>query len=118
MTSSRRLRYVNAAQVNAGGINLEGLPLAVEGEQNPVGEVKGLVIDLSERRVRYLVVQPLRSRRRHLLPLDATAVDLRERTLERVSPEDINRCARFDPSEFDRYDDDAMMALMFGYSAA
>jgi hypothetical protein len=118
MTGFRRLRYVKADQVNAGGISLNGLPLALEGAPHPVGQLDGLVIDLSDRRVRYLVVEALRTRRKHLLPLDATAVDLREQMLERVSSEHSGEWQPFDPSAFQRYDDDAMMALMFGHSAA
>lgn len=115
---SRRLRYVKAEQVHAGGMSLEGLPLAVEGKQEPIGALDGLLIDLADRRVRYLVVETGATRRRHVLPLDATAVDLQEGTLERVSSNGADGWEPFDPSTIEHYDDDAMVALMFGAPAA
>jgi hypothetical protein len=114
----RRLRYVKGEQVKAGGIDLNGLPLAVEGEDSPVGEFDGLVIDLATARVKYLVVAASDSDRKHLLPLDATSLDARGHMLERVSSEDLAAWKPFDASAFERYDDDAMMSLLFGRSAA
>jgi hypothetical protein len=109
---------VKADQVKAAGLNLDGLPVAVEGKREPVGELDGLLIDLSERRVRYLVVEASHTHRRHLLPLDATALDVREGHLERVSADDAAEWPVFDPSAVQQYDDDAMMSLMFGSPAA
>lgn len=105
-------------QVKAGGLNLHNLPLAIAGREKPIGELDGLVIDLATRRVSYLVVRHAETRRKHLLPLDATTVDLREHTLERLSSEDLRQCEPFDPSAFARYDDEALMALMFDHHAA
>ena len=118
MTGFRRLRYVEGDQVKAAGIKLNGLPLALEGEEKPIGELEGLVIDLATRRVRFLVVAAAGTGRKHLLPLDATSLDASGRSLERVSAEDIETWEPFDASAFARYDDDAMMSLLFGQSAA
>lgn len=113
VTSSRQLSYVKGDHVKAGGINLKGLPLAVDGADRPVGELDGLVIDLSRRSVEYLVVSTSGNPRKHLLPLDATSIDAQQRVL-RVRPENIGEWQPFDASAFAHYDDEAMMSLMFG----
>ncbi len=118
MTSLRGLRYIHGDQVNAGGINLTRLPLAAEGATEPIGELDGLLIDLNARRVRYLVVEAVHSGEKHLLPLDATALDPESRVLERVTSDDLASAQPFDPSSVDHYDDDALMTLLFHRTAA
>jgi hypothetical protein len=110
--------YVKGEQVKAGGMNLQGAPLAIQGSERPIGELDGLVIDLATRRVSYLVVRNAETQKKHLLPLDATAVDLHEHTLERVGSEDLRQCEPFDPAAFARYDDEALMSLLFDHTAA
>ena len=118
MASLSRLRYIHGDQVKAGDVNLSRLPLSIGSEQEPIGELDGLLIDLDARRVRYLVVEAAHTGQKHLLPLDATSLDTDSRVLERVSTEDLASAQPFDPATVDHYDDDAFMALLFRPNAA
>ena len=118
MERSEPLRYIRSDQVVAGGVALQGLPLASADRERPIGELDGLVIDLAERRVRYLVVKDATTRGKHLLPLDATSLNQAEQALERVSSDDEHTWEPFDPGAFKTYDDEAMRALLFGPTAA
>lgn len=113
----RRFHYVNGDRVKVGSIDLLGLPLAAQGEHEPIGRLDGLLIDVVARRVHYLVVRVAATGRRALLPLDATSIDARGRMLTRVSS-DIYPYDAFDASAFPRYDDDAVISLLFGQPSA
>jgi hypothetical protein len=118
VASLRGLRYVQGDQVNAGGVNLRGMPLAMEHEREPIGELDGLLIDLDARRVRYLVVEAAHTGQKHLLPIDATTLDADGHVLGRVSADDLASAQPFDPSSVGHYDDDAFMKLLFRPHAA
>lgn len=113
----RRLRYISGNQVEAGGVKLQRLPLAAEGDE-PMGELEGVLVDLADRRVRYLVVQATDTGRKCLLPIDGTCVHPSSRALERVSAENLDACEPFDASAVQCVDDDAIMSLLFDRSAA
>lgn len=118
VTSFRRLSYVRGGQVNAAGMNLDGLPLSVEGCDRRLGRLAGLVIDVADRRVRYLVVASSETGREHLLPLDSTSIDPQRGLVAHLSGNTLAACEPFDASAFAEYDDEAMMSLMFGAPAA
>jgi hypothetical protein len=97
---------------------LQHLPLAAEGEQEPLGEVQGVIIDISTRRVRYFVVEAHTTGQKCLVSLDATCVDKASGALERVGGELDESHEPFDASRVGRFDDDAVLSLLFGRHAA
>jgi hypothetical protein len=108
---------VASAQVKAAnGVELRRAPLSLEGEPRPIGELDGLLIDLGERRVRYFVVQTPAGKR--LLTPDRTCVNPHTRTLNLLERPKADDWEPFDASEVGEYDDEAVMALLFGSTAA
>lgn len=106
-----------SAQVKAAnGVELRRAPLSLEGEPRPIGELDGLLIDLGERRVRYLVVQTPAGKR--LLPPDQTCVNPTTRTLLLLQRPEPDVWEPFNPSDVEDYDDEAVMSLLFGPTAA
>lgn len=112
------MSYVSGVRVKVAGFSLDRLPLSAEGRDRPLGAIDGLVIDLSHRRVQYFVVASSDTGRKHLLPLGATSIDRVRGTLARMNEDALENCEPFDASAFAQYDDEAMIALMFGDTAA
>lgn len=105
------LRYVKCDCVKAEGIDLSSIPIRVAGDSRALGELDGVVIDLAQRRACYLVVATPKGARR-LVPLDVTQIHTSGVLV--TSAQDVEASKPFEPSEFGRYDDDAMMSLLFG----
>ena len=112
------MSYVKGGQVNAAGMNLDRLPLSAEGCDRRLGQLAGLVIDVADRRVRYLVVASSETGREHLLPLDSTSIDPQRGLVARVTDDTLSAYEPFEASAFAEYDDEAIMSLMFGAPAA
>ncbi len=66
-----KLRYVTADRLSAKGIGLDGAALMVEGKEQSVGELDGIILDPAEGRVRYLVVE-MRGHEKRVVPFEAT----------------------------------------------
>ena len=115
---SNRFRYLTSDEAIVGNMPLRRVPVTLEENAEPVGELDGLLIDVVDRRVEYLIVEAARTGRKHVVPLDGTSLDPEEKVLERVSAEPIESCELFDASKYARYDDDALMSLLFGRRAA
>lgn len=118
MTSFNRLRFVPGNRVEAGGVAFQRLPLSIDGEQQPVGEIDGVIIDLRTRRVSHLVVKENDTGRKCLVPLDSTCLDPASRGLARIGGETENLGESFDASNVGSFDDDAVVSLLFGKTAA
>lgn len=118
MTSFKTLRFVPGNRVEAAGIALQRLPLSVDGEEQPVGEIDGVIIDLPARRVSHLVVKANATGRQCLVPLDGTCLDPSSRGLARIGGENESLGESFDASNVGSFDDDAVVSLLFGKTAA
>lgn len=118
MTSFKTLRFVPGNRVEAAGIALQQLPLSIDGEPQPVGKIDGVIIDLPTRRVSHLVVKANDTGRKCLVPLDSTCLDPVSGGLARIGGENENLGESFDASKVGSLDDDAIVSLLFGKTAA
>jgi hypothetical protein len=111
-----RLCYLDASKLVSSVGTLSHVDLR-GADDRLLGVLDGVVIDPTERRVRYFVVESagwLR-RKRFLLPADATArveSDLGELRLE-VNSDDLSRCEEFRAGSVRDFDDDDLIAGVF-----
>jgi hypothetical protein len=111
-----RLCYLDASKLESPVGTLSHVDLRGT-DDRLIGVLDGVVIDPTERKLRYFVVESpgwLR-RKRYLVPADATARvegDLGELRLE-VDSEDLSRCEEFMDGSVREFDDDDLIAGIF-----
>ena len=114
-SETARLCYLNAAQVEGPLANFDGVEVRNRDDRK-IGRLDGIIIDPSERRVRYLVVDDSGFLRHHryLLPLSPTRIDAARPAL-RVDVEraDLRHCEEFDHNAFRSFSDDALLSALF-----
>jgi hypothetical protein len=96
------LCYLDNTQIEGPLQQFDGVEVRNRGDRK-IGKLDGIVIDPTERRVRYLVVNDSNFLRHHryLLPLGATRVDAERRALcVEVDQTDVARCEEFDLNAF------------------
>jgi hypothetical protein len=116
MGDSRKLRFLEASRVGSPAGDLASLQLHTEADE-PLGTLDGILIDPSERRVRYLVVERpgwFRTRR-YLVPTECVAKVERDRKLLRldVDPADLHALDEFNRSKFREFSDEDAVDAMF-----
>ena len=109
------LRYLDAGHVEHPSGTLEGLTVCTE-QNEPLGELDGVLIEPSTRRVRYFVVDADTPRHdRYVLPADTPMVlDLHGRKLTVGVGVDMERLS--DPLQ--PFSDEDVMTALFRSSAA
>lgn len=114
---AHRLRYIEAARVEGLHHQLDGLEVRTPTGKR-LGSLDGFIVDPAARRVRSFVVRGpgFFRHRRYLVPLCPAQLDTEHQTL-RVDPEDDEPSA-FDPSAFETFSDDDVMAALFGSPSA
>jgi PRC-barrel domain len=112
-----RLRYLNATQIEGPVSSFDHLEVRSR-EDRTIGRLDGILIDPSERRVRYFVVDDEGSRRHHryLIPLAPTRLDARRRALcVDVTTSDVEQCEDFEDASFPHFSDDDLLNALFAY---
>ena len=114
--SHDQLCYLEAGQVTGPCGGLEGVTLSTETDET-LGTLDGVVIDPSERRIRYFVVQRrgwLRTHR-YLLSADRPAQITKDRRNLRlpVEPGELTRCVEFDAQSIPRFSDEHLLTALF-----
>jgi PRC-barrel domain len=110
-----RLRYLNATQIEGPVSSFDHLDVR-NGEDRTIGRLDGILIDPSERRVRYFVVDDEDSRRHHryLIPLAPTRLDARRRALcVDVPTSDVELFEDFEDASFPHFSDDDLLTALF-----
>jgi hypothetical protein len=114
------LCYLEADNVNLPAGKLAGLQLCSRDDRS-LGDVEGVLIQPSARRVRYFVVKRsgwLRDSR-YVLPIEDIAHIDRERNVLKVEARaDDLAHQHFDPSAVRRFSDDDLLTVMFSSTAA
>jgi hypothetical protein len=114
------LCYLEADHVEVPAGNLAGLHLFSRDDRS-LGDVEGVLIQPSARRVRYFVVKRsgwLRDSR-YVLPIEDIAHIDRERNLLKVdATADDLPGQQFDPAAVRRFSDDDLLTVMFSSTAA
>jgi hypothetical protein len=125
MTDDRRpdtteLRFLEARNVRYPSGTLADLTVRTCDDEK-LGEIAGVLLDPTSRRVRYFVVETttLLRRRRYLLPADTSLTVLDEDKLLRVDARaaDLDR-EQFDAASVRRFSDEDAITAMFSSSAA
>jgi PRC-barrel domain protein len=110
-----RLRYLNATQIEGPVSSFDHLDVRNR-EDRTIGRLDGILIDPSERRVRYFVVDDEDSRRHHryLIPVDPTRLDARRRALcVDVPTSDVEQFEDFEDASFPHFSDDDLVTALF-----
>jgi hypothetical protein len=111
--NSTTLRYLDAAHVRHPTGTLADVEVRTENAE-ALGRVDGIVVEPSQRKVRYVVVErpSLLKRRRYMVPVDGVArLDAENQTIEIDS--DWESLRRFDPSAIPGFADDDLIETMF-----
>jgi PRC-barrel domain len=107
------LRYLDASNVEAGGVDLDGL--GISGSDNrKIGDVDGFIIDPAGGRAHYIVIDSggWFTSRRLLLPIGHAALATDRRSLlADVSRDALQRLPEFDESAFGTFSDDELRAF-------
>jgi hypothetical protein len=126
MATVETLKYLDAHRVDTPAGRLDGAVL-VSPTHELVGRLDGVLIDPSQRKVRYYVVQSRfvaegRSRissRHYLLPLTAARLDRDHRTLEiDLEADDIERLDEVDLDRLPQFDEGDLMTALFAARAS
>lgn len=112
MATDATLRYVQAERLEGEGLQFAGLAVQTRNERE-LGRLDGIIVDPRARRVRYFVVDA-GGHHRYLMPLCAASLDEEHHALRLVSPDDPQDCFEFDPGAFVEFDDDDVVAAIFG----
>lgn len=110
-----RLRYLNATQIEGPVSSFDQLEVR-NGEDQTIGRLHGILIDPSERRVRYFVIDDWDSSRRHryLIPLAPTRLDARRRALcVDVPTTDEEQFEDFEDASFPQFSDEDLLTALF-----
>jgi hypothetical protein len=114
--SNSQLCYLEAGQLTGPCGGLQGVTLSTE-EDEALGTLDGVVIDPSERRIRYFVVQRRGwlGSRRFLLSADRPAQITKDRRKLRlpVEPDELTSCEEFDAQRIPRFSDDHLLTALF-----
>jgi len=110
------LCYLEAGQVTGPCGGLEGVTLSTETDE-ALGTLDGVVIDPSERRIRYFVVHRrgwLRSHR-YLLSADRPTQITKDRRKLRlpVEPGELTSCQEFDAESIPKFSDEHLLTALF-----
>ena len=114
------LRYLEAQSVRCPAGNLSEFRVCTEDAQ-PLGNVEGVLISPSERRLAYFVIDSpgFFVHRRYLLPADSGAVVQDEpKTLRISARKDELDLQTFNPRSVSEFSDDDFVETMFASSAA
>jgi uncharacterized protein YrrD len=114
---ARHLRYLEAARVAAPDHGLDGFEVSTSaGEQ--LGRLDGFIVDPAARRLCSFVIRRpgLLRTRRYLVPLCPAQLDPEHHVL-RVDPGE-SEPSEFDPTAFERFSDEDMLAALFGSRTA
>ena len=93
----------------------------VSRENQHIGHFDGIIIDPSERQVRYLVVDEAKFLRHHryLLPMAPTQVDAEHHALRvDLDREDLSHADSFDAATYRRFSDDDLITALFARPGA
>jgi PRC-barrel domain len=119
MTSEKghqTLCYLEAARVASPVGSLDGARLQCRSKEI-IGRLEGVLIDPSERRLRFYVVKSVGwfRNKRYLLPADRIAqIEPVERTLRLdVDSHELKRCDEFDSEEIREFSDEDVVTAMF-----
>lgn len=116
-----RLCYLDASRVGSPAGDLGGLKIETDSEQR-LGSLDGVLIDASERRVRFFVVKSARwfNRRRYLISTDCTAKLEPERNTLRlgVHTDDLASFDEFDTRTVRDFSDEDAVEAMFARHVA
>jgi hypothetical protein len=110
-----RLRYLNATQIEGPVSSFDHLDVRNR-EDRTIGRLDGILIDPSERRVRFFVVDDEDSRRHHryLIPLAPTRLDARRGALcVDVPTSDVEQFEDFEDDSFPHFSDDDLLTALF-----
>ena len=110
-----RLRYLNATQIEGPLSSFDRLDVRSREDQT-IGRFDGILIDPTERRVRYLVVddEAPRSHHRYIVPLAPARLDAQRRALcVDMTTSDVEQCEDFEADTFPRFSDDDLVTAMF-----
>jgi hypothetical protein len=112
------LRYLDAGHVHSPLGGLRHLQV-LGADEEPLGEVDGVLIDPAERRLRFFVVASNGTvRRRFLLPIDVPArMDADRRSLQLEADVELGNCAEFTRSAARDFTDDDLLAALFSRPA-
>ena len=109
------LRYLEADHVKCRAGSLAGFRVCTEDAQ-PIGHVRGVLINPAERRVAFLVLDApgLFKSKRYLLPFDAGAVVAPDpKTLQVAGRRDELDLETFSPKSVEEFSDDDLLTTMF-----
>ncbi len=116
MGDNLRLRYLKASRIASPAGDLGGMRVETETDER-LGSLGGVLIDPSERRIRYFVVEsPGWFRpRRYLVSTDCVAKVEPERNTIRldVTPDDLESLEQFDGTPIREFSDEDTVEAMF-----
>jgi hypothetical protein len=110
-----RLRYLNASQIEGPVSSFDHLEVRNRDDRT-IGRLDGILIDPSERCVRYFVIDDENSRRHHryLIPLAPTRVDAQRRALcVDVPTSDVEQFEDFEDDSFPHFSDEDLLTALF-----
>jgi hypothetical protein len=114
--SHDQLCYLEAGQVTGPCGGLQGVTLSTENDE-ALGTLDGVVIDPSERRIRYFVVQRRGwfRKQRFLLSADRPAQITKDRRNLRlpVEPGELTSCEEFDGQSIPHFSDEHLLTALF-----
>ena len=114
--TNSQLCYLEAGQVTGPCGGLEGVTLSTETDE-ALGTLDGVVIDPSERRIRYYVVQRRGWWRSHryLLSADRPAQITKDHRNLRlpVEPGELTSCEEFDGQSIPHFSDEHLLTALF-----
>lgn len=115
MAETGNLKYVDAAHVTGDGPCLSGLRIET-GADRQLGELNGLIVEPSARRLRYFVVDAHPGR--YLMPFDTICFDPDHHALRVMAEPDPDSWEAFDPDAYGEFDDDDLISALFAHPAA
>ena len=116
MDANDQLCYLDASRVNGPTGQLDSVDLLAHDDE-PLGSLNGVLIDPTERRLRYFVVEKPGwfRRRRYLVPADEPATVERSRNALRlkVGKDELSSFEEFDTASVREFSDDDLITAMF-----
>lgn len=109
------LRFVEADRVETPAGRLKDFT-AVSPTNATLGKLDGVLVDPSQRQVRYYVVKATGRliSRRYLVPAEPAPLETERRTLQLdLEPKELSSCAETDPDSFSRFSAEDAVEAMF-----
>ena len=109
------LRFIEADRVETPAGTLKDFT-AVSPTNAKLGKLDGVLVDPSQRQVRYYVVKVTGRlvSRRYLVPAEPARLETERRTLQLdVEPNELSSCAKTDPDSFSRFSAEDAVEAMF-----